>query len=117
MVMGAAFANVVIVGPHVAEGEAVAVGEGVGGTVAVAVAVGEGVGGTVAVGVAVAVAVGEGVGGTVAVGDGVAQEPPAINDTSSITKLPVPVVGPIYSNRSAWDAPLAKAFKLIMRSV
>ena len=60
-----------VLGLGVAVGEAVAVGEGVGGTVAV----GEGDGGTVAVGD----------GGTVAVGVGVAQAPPAIKETSSMT--------------------------------
>jgi hypothetical protein len=71
MVMGAGFANVTFVVQGVPEGVAVAVavGDGVGGTDAVAV--GLGVGGTVAVGVTLGV--------------GVAQEPPAISDTSSMT--------------------------------
>ena len=109
IVIVAGFANVALEPHGVADGEAVAVGLGVGGTVAVgeAVAVGLGVGGTVAVGEAVAVALGV----------GVAQAPPAISDTSSITKLPVPLLGPIYSKSSAWDAPLAKAFRLMIRSV
>jgi hypothetical protein len=34
-----------------------------------------------------------------------------------MTKLPVPVVGPIYSKSRACDAPLAKAFRLIVRCV
>jgi UDP-3-O-[3-hydroxymyristoyl] glucosamine N-acyltransferase len=99
IVIAAGFANVALEPHGVVVGLAVAVGEGVG------------VGGTVAVGV------GDGVGGTVAVGDGVAQAPPAIKETSSMTKLPVPLLGPIYSKSSAWDAPLAKAFRLTIRSV
>src|ERR1043166_1916729 len=80
-------------------GDAVGLADGVG----VTVGVGVGVGVTVGVGVGVAgVGVGVGVaGGGVGVGvTGVAVglgQAPAIRVTSSMTKLPVPVVGPIYS--------------------
>ena len=66
--------------------------------------------------------VGVGVGGGVGVmpGDGVTlgvgdPHAPAIRLTSSMTKLPVPLVGPMYSNRRLCAAPFAKAFKLIVR--
>src|ERR1043166_6216661 len=70
----------------------------------------------VTVGVGVAVGVGVVVGVAVALGVGVAHDP-AIRVTTSMTKLPVPVVGPIYSKRSACAAPLANAFRLIVRRV
>ena len=98
-----AFANVVLEPHGVAVGEAVALGD------ADAVAVGEGVGGTVAVG--------DGDGGTVAVGDGVAQPPPAMSETSSMTKLATALLGPMYSKSRACDAPLAKAVRSMTRSV
>jgi hypothetical protein len=103
IVIAVGFANVMLE-PH-----GVGVGVGVGGPsegVGVAVAVGEGVGDRVAVG--------DGDGGTV--GDGIAQTPPAMRETSSMTKLLVPLLGPIYSKSRACDAPLAKAFRLTTRS-
>jgi hypothetical protein len=69
----------------------------IGDAVAVAVAVFVFVGVPVAVFVAVAVEVFA----------GVAHPLPEISDTSSTTKLPVPLVGPIYSNVMLCDAPLA----------
>src|ERR1043166_63587 len=85
--------------------QGVAEGVAEGATEAEAEGVAVGVGG----GVAVAVALGVGV--TPGVGDAQA---PAIRVTSSMTKLPVPVVGPMYSTRHASEAPLANAFRLIV---
>jgi len=75
--------------------------------VAVAVAVGVAVPVGVPVGVAVAVGV--------AVGD--PQPPPACSDTSSITKLAVPVVVPMYSNTMTCDPPFANALRLTVLCV
>jgi predicted NBD/HSP70 family sugar kinase len=112
MVIAAGFENVTAVPQGVAEAatDGVAVAPGVGVAVTTGVTLGVGVGGGVALGVAVTA----GVGVTPGVALGHA---PAIRDTSSMTKLPVPVVGPIYSKRRACAAPLAKAFRLITCSV
>ena len=75
-----------------------------------------GVGTPVGVDVGVLVEVPVAVAVAVADGDGV-EHAPASSDTSSTEKLAVLVVGPMYSNVTLCEAPLANAFRLITRSV